>query len=228
MLGRLNAVVTADKYKAVVEYVELYLSDTESNSTFYPEVDSWVSKLDKCGGSMILFKLASITGTNTSTRIKSEITSWYLLENDDGVTKITELENEFRSKNFIPSKFEKALILAGPFPLLFICNYLNLVQYREFSPTPVTDPRATTIVQNTYSPRDFAIGLVQYLEYTGRGLAKNDTARTYGYVVVINSEIKLLKCEMTQVGSMSLKFSRLFYFHLYEMYCIENRGRFIM
>lgn len=168
--------LAARKVGSKVEFVDLYLKDQATDLSFVPESESWQSKLSKFGEAKLVFK------------VENEV---FCVDALDGNFKGTSVLTEELGAD---PAYEKALRIAGPFPTLFLINYFNLAFYKTFGPNFVADPRAAEDAQNAYTSRDFAIGLIGYLEYVGKNIG-SEHDEVFGYKVELGFRIEVLNCE---------------------------------
>ena len=229
LLKVLKELAFRDAKAAIVESVELFLFQPSTTLTFQPASESWESHLDRTGNARLVIRTNSPSGLKVNAKtgeislidgtgaptlskrmsIKPNVGTvpladkvrelkWFVVEHVAGVTQWTFLETSDELMNIMQSSFEKALTIEGPFPLPFVCNYLNLAQYKSYEAPALVESQAT--LRNTFRPRDFAIGCVNYLESLAKGLNQNLTAdrdSIYGYNVSISSRLSLLKCEQS-------------------------------
>ena len=177
ILDDLNQIMTKFGKNAIAESVCLYLGSATTSLTYIPESNSWLSKLGKSGGAYAVVK-------------------WGVFGGDEGGVFLFKTSSKGAKFGYvtdlppISDGFEQAVIFEGMFPLVYVCNYINLCDYKIFDRKPIDAPHETETVQNIYTPRDFAIGLIQYLEYYKRA-----TERETLYKVVMKTTNVLMKCE---------------------------------
>ena len=102
--------------------------------------------------------------------------------------------------------YEKAQTVSGPFPLIFICNYLNTARYKVYAPGEEHEEgdtkRTGEHCRGIYDERDFALHLMIYLDHivsSQKGIQEKIEERDLLYKPKFRSQINLLSLERERI-----------------------------